>query len=808
MHTRVLLILHILLLTLSFSSKSQVILAPDMLGTRSQSCIEIKHPAETTEGLKKGVKAFIPCNMNQEELASFFQIIAKHYKNNNDSSLFLINIDYDSLSWDNGLLSSGLARHTKQSLTEIKEPLFTYAINRGNIIAFSLHNSAYSHKIDQYISIADDSTNTTKAFTNDFLMVKPDTTTTYSFHDKALNRWLKKHKGNDSTAICSLINIWLKTGKRPHFIITKAGNIKQGLRLTHKLNQMPFRSVCFIKDDHPFSPVTLAGNNNFVSGGRVSFPTPPGYQLHITPLTKGHRFSPDIFMFTPQHEMQEIPIRAFPLPLTDKQVAHFHFNNASSPCLPVLNDYFPSSDSMLLMDNERGKTFSFNGNNSYLDCGSALNINFEQPISISAWIKPSKSDLNHSIIGMGRSFSFKIHNNLLTFTRAGISDTRFTRDTIQLNQWQHVAVVFEPHKQLSLFLNGNKIGETTATNIVKSEHSILIGSNIWGEFYQGLIDDLIIWNRALSNKEIQEVSQLEPLKPEHRSRWNIRTIVFLIFPAVVIIIMLHIKRHKHSQSKNKTNNSSRPLTSLDKKDKNCSSILTFGEFRIFTANKENLAPRLSPRERQLLLYLLWHTIRNMQGGVSSRQMSEDLWPGMPAHKAKNNRSTYMQRLRKQLTDNTGIQIIYSQNKRWKLIIPENYYCDLLRYNGTLSGYQQDKDINSLRNYLAIVGEGAFLPQTHNDIIDDFKNEIENEIIHHLTSQVSWGLAQKDQSIIPLLTATIRKHDPLNEPALSLELKWLTRNGHHGRAIDTFQHFCREYENVYGEKLQKEMNDLF
>jgi two-component SAPR family response regulator len=180
---------------------------------------------------------------------------------------------------------------------------------------------------------------------------------------------------------------------------------------------------------------------------------------------------------------------------------------------------------------------------------------------------------------------------------------------------------------------------------------------------------------------------------------------------------------------------------------------------------------------------------------------------MSADKAKNNRSTYMQRLRKQLTDSTGIQINYASNKKWCLVIPSHYHCDLLIYNDALLNLQNKSNVDNLQTLLNSLSEGSFLPETHSDVTDVFKSEIENEIIIMLTKPEIISLAEDQINILPKLTATIRKYDPLNETALSLEINWFHKMGHHGRTLETYQRFCREYELLFGEKFNTEMEEL-
>lgn len=167
----------------------------------------------------------------------------------------------------------------------------------------------------------------------------------------------------------------------------------------------------------------------------------------------------------------------------------------------------------------------------------------------------------------------------------------------------------------------------------------------------------------------------------------------------------------------------------------------------------------------------------------------------------------MQRLRKLLNDSTGIQITYSSNKKWILELPPSYTCDLVTYEKVKQQLCKERNIDNLQMFLNTLLDGNFLSQTRNELIDIFKSEIENEIILLLTDPDIIEIAKNSNRIIPIITAAFRKYDPLSETALSLEINWLYNIGHHGRALETYQKFCNDYEALYGEVFNRKMDKL-
>ena len=70
--------------------------------------------------------------------------------------------------------------------------------------------------------------------------------------------------------------------------------------------------------------------------------------------------------------------------------------------------------------------------------------------------------------------------------------------------WSHVATTYDGTTQ-RLFVNGVEVASRAqAGPLKKSSNPLRIGgNNIWGEYFQGLIDEVRVYNRALTATEIQ-----------------------------------------------------------------------------------------------------------------------------------------------------------------------------------------------------------------------------------------------------------------------------------------------------------------
>jgi hypothetical protein len=84
------------------------------------------------------------------------------------------------------------------------------------------------------------------------------------------------------------------------------------------------------------------------------------------------------------------------------------------------------------------------------------------------------------------------------------SDTYSQAGTIALNAWSHLAATYDG-STLRLYVNGTQVSsQTIAGSILGSSGPLRIGGNtVWGEWFKGSIDDVRVYDRALSAAEVQ-----------------------------------------------------------------------------------------------------------------------------------------------------------------------------------------------------------------------------------------------------------------------------------------------------------------
>jgi hypothetical protein len=179
-------------------------------------------------------------------------------------------------------------------------------------------------------------------------------------------------------------------------------------------------------------------------------------------------------------------------------------------------DYVDSHDGVLTNGigfgaGRYGQAFSLDGTNDYVATQLDVSPAGMEVTTWEAWIYPTR--LNHTTRqqilsddngGYDRSLLIEARStNFCVFTGNGI----WMPTNASPNQWQHVAVVFALD-HIDFYKNGERFLLNSAPGFGTTLNKLQIGRNPgYGEYFQGLIDDVAIYRRALSPDEVQALYQ-------------------------------------------------------------------------------------------------------------------------------------------------------------------------------------------------------------------------------------------------------------------------------------------------------------
>jgi YD repeat-containing protein len=161
-----------------------------------------------------------------------------------------------------------------------------------------------------------------------------------------------------------------------------------------------------------------------------------------------------------------------------------------------------------------GGALEFDGNGDYVEIGDAPGFDNQDEITVSVWIYPV-SNMPYGCIASKRDawiISPGDGNNKITFyiNDGSWRHTGYSTNPVGLNEWTHVVGVYDNTNNLfKLYFNGNEVASdgTNYGAIANDAGSLYIGwdDGLAGRYFNGTIDEVKIFDRALSEQEIQQL---------------------------------------------------------------------------------------------------------------------------------------------------------------------------------------------------------------------------------------------------------------------------------------------------------------
>jgi hypothetical protein len=158
-----------------------------------------------------------------------------------------------------------------------------------------------------------------------------------------------------------------------------------------------------------------------------------------------------------------------------------------------------------------GNALSFNGTSSLVRVASSASLNLTTGLTLSAWIRPT-ANLGgwRTIVQREAEAYFLTASNGTAGRPAGGgtfgSSTPYASSTTAtpVNAWSHVAVTYDG-ATIRLYINGTQVATRAAGGAIQTvSNPLSIGGNQpYGEYFQGLIDEVRVYGRALTQAEIQ-----------------------------------------------------------------------------------------------------------------------------------------------------------------------------------------------------------------------------------------------------------------------------------------------------------------
>ena len=221
------------------------------------------------------------------------------------------------------------------------------------------------------------------------------------------------------------------------------------------------------------------------------------------------------------HDTVKIATTAVP---TAGLVAYYPFNgNANDASGNNFNGVV--NGATLTTDRFGNANSAYQFNNNYIQISNSGNIDFTNGITFCAWIYTSQYHLGGIVDKMDFTSGFRISTrssntgslynskiwaqiNGYNLGNAAVSTPQYT-----LNSWQLIVGTYNPtDDSLKLYNNGILVGKALINQSISNTNNIVIGRSTPSgvEYFNGVLDDIRIYNRALTQQEINYLNYESP----------------------------------------------------------------------------------------------------------------------------------------------------------------------------------------------------------------------------------------------------------------------------------------------------------
>ena len=157
-----------------------------------------------------------------------------------------------------------------------------------------------------------------------------------------------------------------------------------------------------------------------------------------------------------------------------------------------------------------GKAASFNGSNSWITVNDSNSLHLTNAMTLEAWVYPTANQSGWRTIMQKQTDAYFLtaSSNDGPLRNAGggtfngnVANT-ISPTGLPVNVWSHVAVTYDG-ANLRLYVNGSQVSSRSQSGTIQVTTSPLrIGGNsVYGEYFQGYIDEARIYSRADSDPD-------------------------------------------------------------------------------------------------------------------------------------------------------------------------------------------------------------------------------------------------------------------------------------------------------------------
>lgn len=619
---------------------------------------------------------------------------------------------------------------------------------------------------------------------------------------------------------------WIRDGRIPNFVLVDKYYAWLDVSL------ITFRNFDIIygavtNNNELLNYVNWDGMSNYTTG-KYCFPLEPGAELMLSPICPGYKVEPAvIYVSGTQRKAFAGDFKARPLRIDESIEIYLPFDGDEKDC-SANHNLTVSRDIEFIQDPMRGQVASLE-NQARVDLPTASELRMrDHDFTVGVWLKipkyiPEKED--YCILGSKNSTYQQALHLLIRNQKPymGFFNNDLVGNTvIEPGKWYNVVWRYnKSNGEQAIFVNGKLDAISFDRPAYLGSDSLYVGFVNFSQSsnFIGVLDNLCIWSRVLSDKEILGLSN--QLLDLHIS--NTITGLDVLGIALILIILVSVAymayRRVRGRSRQKDADTGKRVEMEIQTDrsprempKNTEAvpvmrnyIRLFGEFYVLDRDGNDITSLFTPKLKQLFILIMLHSSRG-GSGISGNDLTQMIWGSSNSVKStKSLRSVSILKLRKILERIDTIEIQFNAN-RYILQLSQGVYCDYLVCLDLL----KDKRVRTqpdFERFYDIISKGEVFKGESFDWMDDFKSYICNSTVDVLSRFIGTYSIEDEADRVIQIADQILVNDPCNEEALIYKIKALSLHNNFKLARYAYDRFCALYQEMYGEAFPSSFEQI-